>query len=269
MKSLYEAPKNSHKGQNGRLLIIGGSKKYHGAAVFSILGARRFVDIIYFYPGEKDQKLINAIGAIPEVIVLEKIEEKANYDCTLFGVGLGDNKFEIEKISKLSQKIVIDGDGLKQVIKYRKKESLTNEEKVQTLLDADGEVVQRVLEFPKNCIITPHEGEFRELFGIDGSKENIERMAKKYAITILKKGPVDIVSDGKKTKENKTHNQGMTKGGTGDVLAGLVASLACKNDNFKAAFEGARICGKAGNLCKKEFGFNFCASDLAEKLARV
>ena len=269
MEGLYKAPKNSHKGQNGRLLIIGGSKKYHGAPMLSIFGARRFVDLIYFFPGEKDQKLINSIGTIPEVIVLEKIEEKEHYDCVLIGVGLGENNVDIEKIAKKSTKIIVDGDGLKLQVKFLPKSSLANEIEGQSTLNEKGEILQKVLVFPKNCIITPHEGEFRMLFGIDGSKENVEKMAKKYSITILKKGAVDIISDGKKTKENKIHNQGMTKGGTGDVLAGLVCALSCKNDNFKAAFEGARICGKAGNLCKKEFGLNFCASDLAEKLARV
>lgn len=269
MEGLYKAPKNSHKGQNGRLLIIGGSKKYHGAPMLSILAARRFVDLIHFFPGEKDQKLINSIGTIPEVIILEKLEEKTNYDCILIGIGLGENKIDIEKIAKKGSRIVIDGDGLKQVIKFLPKTSLANEILGQSTLSEKGEILQKVLTFPKNCTITPHEGEFTMLFGIDGSSDNVEKMAKKYSITILKKGPVDIISDGKKTRENKVHNQGMTKGGTGDVLAGLVSALSCKNDNFKAAFEGAKICGKAGNLCKKEFGLNFCASDLAEKLAKI
>jgi NAD(P)H-hydrate epimerase len=127
MEGLYKAPKNSHKGQNGRLLIIGGSKKYHGAPMLSIFGARRFVDLIYFFPGEKDQKLINSIGTIPEVIVLEKIEEKEHYDCVLIGVGLGENNVDIEKIAKKSTKIIVDGDGLKLLVKFLPKSSLANE----------------------------------------------------------------------------------------------------------------------------------------------
>jgi hydroxyethylthiazole kinase-like uncharacterized protein yjeF len=185
----------------------------------------------------------------------------------LYGVGLDKNKFDLSSFS--NTKIVIDGDGLKHVIKFYPKACLTMPVLGQSTLNEKGELVQKVLEFPTNCIITPHEGEFRMLFDIEGSKDNVERMAKQYGITILKKGSVDIISNGKKTKENKVHNQGMTKGGTGDVLAGLVAALSCKNDNFISCVEGAKLCGKAGNLCKKEFGFNFCASDLAERLAKV
>lgn len=269
MSRLYKPSKNSHKGQNGKLLIIGGSKKYHGAAMLSILAARRFVDLIYFLPGENDAGLISAVKTIPEVIVLQNIQEAKEYDSILFGIGLGENKFDLQKISKLAPKIVIDGDGLKELIKFYPKTSLATQVIGQSTLNEKGEIVQKILEFPKNCIITPHEGEFKMLFGLDGTTQNIEKMAKKYSITILKKGAIDIISDGEKTKINKIHNQGMTKGGTGDVLSGLVSALSTKNDNFKSAFEGAKICGKAGNLCKKEFGFNFCASDLADKLGQV
>jgi NAD(P)H-hydrate epimerase len=59
----------------------------------------------------------------------------------------------------------------------------------------------------------------------------------------------------------------MTKGGTGDVLAGLVAALSCKNDAFTAAVAGARINGNAGNMLMKRFGYNYCTSDLAGALA--
>ncbi|MBI5223778.1 NAD(P)H-hydrate dehydratase [Candidatus Micrarchaeota archaeon] len=266
---LWTPEKNSHKGQNGKLLIIGGSKRYHGAAMLAILAARRFVDLVYFVPGEKDPYLVAAVKTIPEVIVLDSISDAPECECILYGVGLAENKLDISSPSLGKPKIIIDGDGLKQTIRFYPKACLTKSIVGQSTLNERGEVVQKVLEFPKNCIITPHEGEFKMLFGIDGTKENVEKMAKQHTITILKKGPVDIISNGKKTRENKLHNQGMTKGGTGDVLAGLVAALACKNDNFVSAFEGARLCGKAGNLCKKEFGFNFCASDLAKRISKA
>ncbi|MBI5051204.1 hypothetical protein HZC08_00430 [Candidatus Micrarchaeota archaeon] len=89
-------------------------------------------------------------------------------------------------------------------------------------------------------------------------------------MTILKKDPSgDLISDGKKTYVNTIHNQGMTKGGTGDVLAGLAAALFCKNSPFISAKAAAIICGSAGNSLKKKFGFNFSASDLANELAKV
>ncbi len=105
------------------------------------------------------------------------------------------------------------------------------------------------------------------LFGMEGNAGNVKAMAAMHHCVILKKGPVDIISNGKRTVTNRVHNQGMTKGGTGDVLAGLVAALACKNDAFTAAWAGAVITGNAGNMLKRKYGYNFCASEVADMLA--
>ena len=237
VKTLRMPDKGSHKGENGKLLIVGGSKQYHGAPMLSILTARRFVDLVYFYPGEKDTHLISAVKTIPEVIVVDDLKKIKEVDCVLSGVGLGKAKFDARQLE--AKKLVMDGDGLKR-IKGR---------------------------IPKGTILTPHEGEFRMLFGVEGNKKNVKEMAKKHNCIILKKGPIDIISDGNNLVTNDVHNPGMTKGGTGDVLAGLVAALACKNDSFDAAVAAAIITGYAGNMLQNEYGCNFCASDVAEALA--
>lgn len=240
LKKLYAPPKDSHKGQNGKLLVIGGSKQYHGAPVFSILAARRFVDLVYFYPGEKDPLLIQTVKQIPDVIVLDSLKHTAEMDCVLFGVGLGEMKFDVDFVLEYARMIVADGDGLK-LIKGK---------------------------IPKGSIITPHEGEFRALFSMEGTKRNVKAMAKKHECVIVKKDPVeDIISNGTKLETNKTHNQGMTKGGTGDVLAGLISAFACKSDTFVAAVAGTYLNGYSGNMLTKKFGYNYCASDLADVLA--
>lgn len=246
-KVLYKPRKNSHKGQNGQLLVIGGSKKYHGAPMFSILAARRFIDLIYFYPGEEDINLIRAIKTIPEVIVVNNLDLLEKVDCILFGIGFGKSRFNVKKLLKI-RKLVVDGDGFKLI-----------KDKLEI--------------FAKNnvdLIITPHEREFQFLFSSKGTVENVVKYAKKFSITILKKDPRgDIVSNGRETYINKIHNPGMTKGGTGDVLAGLTAALFCKNSAFLSAKAAANICGKAGNSLKRRFGFNFSASDLANELAKI
>ena len=240
MKKLYVPPKGSHKGQNGKLLIIGGSKRYHGAPVFSLLAARRFVDLLYFYPGENDPHLINAVKRIPEAMVVDTLKNTAEMDCVLFGIGLSDAEFDIDFVLEYARTVVADGDGLK-LIKGR---------------------------IPKGSILTPHEGEFRALFGVPGTKENVRKMAAQNKCVIVKKDPIaDIISDGTRLETNTTHNQGMTKGGTGDVLAGLIAAFACKSDPFTAAVAGCYLNGYAGNLLTKRFGYNYCASDLADELA--
>ncbi|MFH0737191.1 MAG: NAD(P)H-hydrate dehydratase [Candidatus Micrarchaeota archaeon] len=251
VRSLTLPKKDSRKGDNGRLLIIGGSRRYHGAPVFSLLAARRFVDLLYFYPAEKDPYLLKAVKRIPEAIVVDSYSSPAirgKIDCVLYGIGLADARPALPKMK--DAQLVIDGDGLKRV---------------------SGKI-------PEGAVLTPHENEFRMLFGIGGSERNVLAMAKRHGCVILKKGPVDIIADGRTAKEggagngkletNMMHNQGMTKGGTGDVLAGLVAALACKNDAFIAAVAGARINGHAGDMLKKRYGYNYCASDLAEALAQ-
>src|SRR5512143_2072777 len=239
---LYTPPSGSRKGENGRLLVVGGSRDYHGAPVFSLLAARRFVDLLYFLPGERDTYLIGAVKMIPEAIVVDGMDSEAirgKLDCILFGIGLSNARIALPEIDGKKTKLVVDGDGLKRV---------------------KGRI-------PRGAILTPHENEFRMLFGMDGTPANVKRMARESGCVILKKGPADVISDGERTAINRLHNQGMTKGGTGDVLAGLVAALACKNGPYEAALAGARINGIAGNTLKKEHGYNFCASDLAESLS--
>jgi len=240
IRKLYKPPKESHKGENGKLLIIGGSGQYHGAAVFSVLAARRFADLVYFHPGENDPLLIQAVKGIPEAIVVDTLKHTAAMDCVLFGIGLGEMKFDVDFVLDYARTVVADGDGLKLI---------------------KGKV-------PKGCILTPHEGEFRMLFGMEGSVKNVKAMAKEHGCVIVKKDPkADIITDGTRLETNKTHNQGMTKGGTGDVLAGLIAALACKSDPFVAAVAGCYLNGYAGNMLMKKFGYNYCASDLADALA--
>jgi NAD(P)H-hydrate epimerase len=119
---------------------------------------------------------------------------------------------------------------------------------------------------PKNSILLPHAREFKRLFGIKASPESVAKMAKKYHCIILLKGPADYIYSPSECKINTTGNEGMTKGGTGDVLAGLVAAFACKNDPFLAACAGAYINGLAGDRLKKRVGAYFNASDLANEI---
>lgn len=235
LSSLHKPAKGSRKGENGKVLVVAGSRRYHGAAVLSILGARRFADLVYFMPGERDEKLLFAVAGVPEVIVVKEWPEA---DCALAGPGLGDAPLRLGEMKKRYGKIVLDGDALRQV----EKKGL------------------------EGCLITPHEGEFRRLFGVDGSPEHVRAMAEKWRCTILKKGMVDVVSDGEEIFLNRTGNAGMTKGGTGDVLAGLLCALHAKNGAVEAARAAACINGKAGDLLFREKGYAYCASDLAEKL---
>lgn len=225
----------SRKGENGRLFIFAGSRKYHGAPAFCILGARRFVDLIYFMPGEKAEGVLQSAHNIPEAII---VSEFPDADAALYGPGLGDARPKFHQLRKKYEKIVVDGDGLKHLGKK----------------DLGG------------LLITPHEGEFRYLFGIPGTKENVQRMAHAHKCVILKKGSVDFISDGKTTLESRGGTAGMTKGGTGDVLSGLAAAFLTKNEPLVSAYAASCINKLAGEMLFKTNSYAFCASDLAETL---
>ena len=125
-----------------------------------------------------------------------------------------------------------------------------------------------------NVIITPHMREFKRLFEIEIKdpvlcKDRVFTKAKEYNCTIVLKGPTDIICSPTNCLINQTGNEGMTKGGTGDVLAGLIAGLACKNDLFLASCAGVYINGLAGDELYKRVGPYFNASDLCEEIPMV
>lgn len=234
LKQLRVPGKESHKGENGKLLVVAGSGEYHGAPALCVLGARRFCDLVYFIPGEDAPGALQSIHSIPEAIIPDSLPDA---DCVLYGPGLGNAKFPFQALRKYGKK-VIDGDGLKKIQKS----------------------------WLKGTIITPHEGEFRMLFGVPGTPQSVKECAKKYSCTILKKGRVDLISDGTRLMLNKTGNAGMTKGGTGDVLSGLTAAFFCKNPPLVAAACAAYINGLAGRILYSRNSYAYCASDLADAL---
>ncbi len=258
LKNLYKPEHDSHKGQNGKLLLIGGSKLFHAASLWSLQVASRIVDMVFYASIPENNQLVQAAKeefrngiVIPRSKIDDYIKE---VDCILIGPGLpresgieegdDDTKELTETLLKAypDKKWVIDGGSL-QVIS------------------------PQVL--PKNAIVTPHHMEFEKLFGTAGNENTIVEMAKKYNVVILAKGERDIVASPSESVEISGGNEGMTKGGTGDVLAGLVGALYCKNDAFLAASAGSYINKKAGDSLFTKVGPYFSASDLAFEIPQL
>ena len=248
VKALYQPPPKSHKGQNGKLTIIGGSRLFHGASLWALKVASRIVDMVYY-------------SSIPENNELTKSLKSKVYDF------IAVPRKEIEAYIKESDAVLI-GPGL-----MREKETKALTEKLirkfpkkRWVIDAGSLQMMDKNLIPEKAILLPHTREFERLFGIKASSENAAKMAKKHDCIILLKGPTDYICSPKEGKINATGNVGMTKGGTGDVLAGLVAAFACKNDPFLAACAGAYINGLAGDQLKKRVGVYYNASDLANEI---
>ncbi|MEM2865375.1 MAG: NAD(P)H-hydrate dehydratase [Candidatus Bathyarchaeia archaeon] len=259
----------SHKGDYGRLLVVSGSTTYTGAPALVGLAALRIgVDLVYIASPERTAYTI--AGFSPNLItlkldgdhlsprhipVVKPFLEKATG--VVMGPGLETHRETLEAVKELIKTVVGAGKPL--------------------LLDADALKPFREVEIPitsnSNIVLTPHEGEFQKLTGekppidLEGRAYAVVEAAKKFHATILLKGPVDVISDGGRLKLNYTGNPGMTVGGTGDVLSGVVGALLAQGfEGFKAAAAGAYINGLAGDIAARDLGYHIVASDLVERL---
>lgn len=263
LKELYRPAKDSHKGQNGKLMIIGGSQLFHGASLWALEVASRIVDMVFYSSVAENNEIVQKLKEeFRDGIIVSR--DKLDYyikeaDCILIGPGL-PRKEGMEPGDDDTKELT---EAL--LTKYRNK---------KWVIDGGSLQVIEPSMIPKNAILTPHHKEFERLFKKD---DKVKEMAEKYNCVILLKGPVDIVcppSRGEAGSPNecvevKGGNPGMTKGGTGDVLAGLVAALNCKNDPFLAAAAGSFINKKAGDELYQKVGPYFNASDLAKEIPFV
>ncbi|MBD3247665.1 NAD(P)H-hydrate dehydratase [Candidatus Falkowbacteria bacterium] len=251
LQNLKKPKKGSRKGDNGKLLIIGGSETYHGAPILSVMIASRIVDLVYFFSVKKNVELAKKMKLKIRTFINPSEKELEDYvekvDAILIGPGLEKSKNNEVMINWLlhefkDKKFILDA-GAFDMIKPR-------------LLN-------------KNCILTPHTGEFKKFFGKEADKKNVKALAKKHNCVIALKGSTDLIAGPKEFMINKSGNPGMTKGGTGDILAGLIAGLACTNELFTAAAAGIFINGMAGDRLAKTRGTYYSAEDLLNEIPRT
>ncbi len=253
---------SEHKGDFGRVLVIGGSSLYTGAPILAALGVLRAgADLSYAatpqaFCGFPDiiKLSLDSEYLIPEHIpILKPLLDKA--DAILMGPGLGEDKQTKQAVNELlslagKKPIILDADAIKAV----KADSLKK----------------------LNVLLTPHAKEFSKLAGrkvpkdFDARLRLVNDFAKRYKVTVLLKGPVDIISDGSRVKLNDTGNARMTVGGTGDVLSGLAAGFVVQSDDlFYSACAAAFVNGSAGDRLKKKKGNSYIASELLDAVPNV
>ena len=273
LKNLYKPASSSHKGQNRKLLIIGGSQLFHAASLWAATVASRIVDMVFYSSVEINNKIVERLktefrnGIIVPRSQLEHYVNEA--DCILIGPGLprGEGKEEGDDDTRELT------EGL--LKKYPQKKWVIDGGSLQVM---DPEVLLGLKEMP---ILTPHRREFEILklksqnskvkTAIQNSKveEQIRIFAGEYNCVVLLKGEYDIVASSTESVRVSGGNAGMTKGGTGDVLAGLVAALCCKNEAFLSAVAGSYINKRAGESLFQKVGIYFNASDLANEIPIV
>ncbi len=271
---LMTLPKpGSHKGQNGRLLIIGGSHLFHAASIWALEVASRVVDLVHYSSVPENNEIVLSVKkefrdgiVVPREDIDAYIEED---DCILIGPGMTRD----EETSDLTHRL------------------LTMFPTKQWVIDAGALQMLNLTDIPQNAILTPHHQEFAALWKkvirhqtsdirqIESDEDRVKWFAKQYHCIVLLKGSTDIACSGSVCDERicapgelraiKGGNEGMTKGGTGDVLAGLIAALACTNDPFLATVAGSFINKQAGDELYKTVGPFFNASDLAGQIPQT
>ncbi|OGR53759.1 MAG: NAD(P)H-hydrate dehydratase [Elusimicrobia bacterium RIFCSPLOWO2_02_FULL_39_32] len=284
--------KESHKGDYGHTLILAGSQGMSGASVLAALGALRGGSGLVTVATPKSQQPILAKHLAPDALTLSLPEtsqgsfsikaiqmilpwmERRKIACLALGPGISRNSqtalfikkllFALDKNKGLVQGIVIDADGFL---------ALNNGKGQSPLLEK--------ISLP--IIVTPHLGEMAKFCNVSKAQiekdrvEFLKKFAKLYRVICVLKGYQTLISDGQKTYLNPTGNPGMARGGSGDVLTGLIAALisqmvSTKNCDkkellLKAASLGVYLHGLSGDLAKKEkTEIGMIASDIAEYL---
>ena len=277
LKNIYkERPVNVRKYDFGLLLVIGGSEFYSGSPALSTLAAfksgvdmvriiapKRAADIIASfspnlaaYPLEGKWLTKEHLATLISMTESAKTVARGNA-AVVIGGGLGRSEETqeavLEYLSQISLPVVIDADAVHAVGKKP-------------------EVVSG-----KPFLITPHTYEFfvltkKEIYQLPEEEKikMVQEEASRLQTTILLKGKIDIISDGKEVALNKTGSSLLTVGGTGDTLAGIAGALMARGvSSFEAAQAAAYINGLAGELAGKKLGESVMATDLIKAIPEV
>ncbi len=259
------AAPSSHKGDNGRVVLVAGGP-YTGAPYYASVGAYRTgADLVQLYTPADTANHVRQYG--PEPIVHDAgpgrhldaahvapiIAALAQASALVIGPGLGEHPDTLAAVERIltaaaAEKIpvVIDADGL------------------------DGVPGGYWKDNGHRSVVTPHANEFKDLAGEAASPESAAAWAKKTGATVLLKGAVDTVASPHRTKQCHRGHPTMTVGGTGDVLAGAVGAILSRGaEPFDAAAAAVYAVNVAGELAAKELGPGALALDVADHIPAV
>lgn len=263
----------SHKGQNGRLLVVGGSSRYVGAPALAALAALKVgIDLAVVAVPSSVAPSVRAFSpdlivtplpsaerlGMDSVVAVEREAESA--DAVVLGMGLGLDtetksavKELVDRLLPAGKPMVIDADALKALGEHRRGLKL------------------------RGAVVTPHSGEFFALTGTrlpdekevgwQGRLKMVREWASKMEATFLLKSRYDIITDGSKYKIKTIGNPGMTGGGTGDVLAGIVGAMMSRGEgSYRSAVAASFLNSYTGDMLAETMGERFTARDLLEAI---
>ena len=246
---------DSHKGQNGEVLVVGGGPYAGAPALAGRATLRTGADLVSVACPAAIADTVQGYdeGLIVEALSGERVgpdhvdallAAAADADTVVVGPGLGDH----DDTTAAVRRFLSSFDGT-------------------AVVDADALVAVPAVETAARLLCTPHRGELAAMADgpVDDVEARVETLADRLGATLLTKGPRDVVSDGETTRINRTGTAAMTVGGTGDVLAGVAGALACRLDPLEAAAVAAYATGRAGEAADGRNG-GLVATDLLETL---
>ena len=253
---------DGHKGTFGRIYVVAGDVGYTGAPVYAAEAAARTGSGLVFvgvpqavYPIVAARCATAMAQPLPEdrEVLLKRLK---GCDAVVLGPGLGRSQAAEELVlfllEKLECPVVLDADGINAAAAH---------------ID-----VLRGRRCP--MVVTPHEGEFLRLGGdlSLGREEAALAAARELGCVLVLKGPGTITAapDGR-ARRNTTGNCGMAKGGSGDILSGMIASLIGQGaDPFDAAACAVWLHGRSGDLCQRQMtAYAMTPPDMVERLPEV
>lgn len=261
----------AHKGNFGRICIIGGQVGMAGAPALAgkaalrsgaglvriAIGKSILATVAGFEPCCTTIPLADEDGHVSQNALPAVLVAAADNDIIAIGPGLGTSRPARDIVGAMIEKenlrLVIDADAL-------------------NCLAKDPTWIQRR---KASIVLTPHPGEMKRLWESlfrnqlpEDRNEQATSLAEKTGCTILLKGAATVVADTEKIYVNTTGNPGMATAGSGDVLTGMIAALAAQNlDNFQAAQLASYIHGSAGNIAAKKKGqLSMIATDIIQLL---
>ena len=255
---LDRAP-DSHKGDAGEVLVVGGGPYTGAPALAGQAALRAGADLVRI---ACPTVVADTVQGYSESLILrpydgerfapdhvdEVLETAARHDTVVIGPGLGRH----DETRSAVRKFLTRYDGT-------------------AVVDADALAVVPEVDTDATLLCTPHQGELRGMGGETATDwrtrtELVAEFAAELGHLLLVKGPYDVVSDGDETRVNRTGNPGMTVGGTGDVLAGATGALACVLPPLHAASVAAYATGRAGDAAAETAGDGLVATDLPDRL---
>lgn len=253
IQEIVRPKKDSHKGENGRVLVIGGSKLFHAASFWAACMAAKIVDMVHFSsPTLENNELMRSRAkekfwdgiVVPWEEIDHYIEED---DAILIGPGMERGEETREIVNHLLAKYpekrwVVDGGALQEV---------------------------DIALLKPHMIVTPNKKEYERLSNYTIKLLDHYTIKSLDHCTILYKGVEDVITgiQGEKIVVSGG-SVGMTKGGTGDVLAGIVVGLYAKSSAFASCVVSSQANKRAGEVLESEMGTYFSAIDLIPQVQR-